>query len=80
MMEVREAAKSQAVDLDPALFHETLNFSKSLGDFKPSMLQDLETGRPMEIEAIVRAKLQKAGNWCSPRWPIFLRGWRKCSS
>jgi 2-dehydropantoate 2-reductase len=51
MMEVREAAKSQAVDLDPALFDETLNFSKSLGDFKPSMLQDLEAGKPLEYEA-----------------------------
>ena len=51
MMEVREAAKTQAVDLDPALFDETLNFSKSLGDFKPSMLQDLEAGKPLEYEA-----------------------------
>src|SRR5947208_3612616 len=41
MMEVREAAKAQAIDLDSGLFDETLNFSKSLGDFKPSMLQDL---------------------------------------
>jgi 2-dehydropantoate 2-reductase len=51
MMEVREAAKAQAIDLDPALFDETLNFSKSLGDFKPSMLQDLEAGKPLEYEA-----------------------------
>ena len=51
MMEVREATKTQAVDLDPALFDETLNFSKSLGDFKPSMLQDLEAGKPLEYEA-----------------------------
>ncbi|HEX9272413.1 MAG TPA: ketopantoate reductase C-terminal domain-containing protein, partial [Candidatus Binatia bacterium] len=51
MMEVREAAKTQAIDLDPALFDETLNFSKSLGDFKSSMLQDLEAGKPLEYEA-----------------------------
>jgi 2-dehydropantoate 2-reductase len=51
MMEVREAAKAQAIDLDPVLFDETLNFSKSLGDFKPSMLQDLEAGKPLEYEA-----------------------------
>jgi 2-dehydropantoate 2-reductase len=51
MAEVREAAKAQAIDLDPALFDETLNFSKSLGDFKPSMLQDLEAGKPLEYEA-----------------------------
>jgi 2-dehydropantoate 2-reductase len=51
MMEVRDAAKTQAIDLDPALFDETLNFSKTLGDFKPSMLQDLEAGKPLEFEA-----------------------------
>jgi 2-dehydropantoate 2-reductase len=51
MMEVREAAKTLTVDLDPALFDETLNLSKSLGDFKPSMLQDLEAGKPLEYEA-----------------------------
>ena len=51
MTEVREAARAQAIDLDPALFEETLNFSKGLGDFKPSMLQDLEAGKPLEYEA-----------------------------
>ena len=51
MAEVREAAQAQAIDLDPALFEETLNFSKSLGDFKPSMLQDFEAGKPLEYEA-----------------------------
>jgi 2-dehydropantoate 2-reductase len=68
MMEVREAAKSQAVDLDPALFDETLNFSKSLGDFKPSMLQDLEAGKPLEYEAfngIVVELLRRTGKEAS---------------
>ena len=51
MAEVREAAQTQAIDLDPALFEETLNFSKTLGDFKPSMLQDFEAGKPLEYEA-----------------------------
>jgi 2-dehydropantoate 2-reductase len=51
MAEVREAAKVQSIDLNPGLFEETLNFSKSLGDFKPSMLQDLEAGKPLEYEA-----------------------------
>src|SRR5262245_22058537 len=51
MTEVREAARAQTIDLDPALFEETLSFSKSLGDFKPSMLQDLEAGKPLEYEA-----------------------------
>jgi 2-dehydropantoate 2-reductase len=64
MMEVRAAAKTQAIDLDPALFEETVNFSKSLGDFKPSMLQDFEGGKPLEYEAfngIVVELLRRAG-------------------
>ena len=64
MTEVREAAKTQTIDLDPALFDETLNFSKGLGDFKPSMLQDLEAGKPLEVEAfngIVVELLRQAG-------------------
>lgn len=64
MAEVREAAKTQGLDLEPGLVDETLNFSKSLGDFKPSMLQDLEAGKPLEYEAfngIVVNLLQQAG-------------------
>ena len=64
MKEVREAAQAQAIDLDPALFEETLNFSKSLGEFKPSMLQDLEAGKPLEYEAfngIVVELLRRTG-------------------
>ncbi len=51
MAEVSAAAKTQGVDLDPGWIDETLKFSQSLGDFKPSMLQDLEAGKPLEIEA-----------------------------
>jgi 2-dehydropantoate 2-reductase len=64
MKEVRAAAKTQAIDLSPALFDETFSFSRSLGDFKPSMLQDLEAGKPLEFEAfngIVINLLQQAG-------------------
>jgi 2-dehydropantoate 2-reductase len=64
MAEVREAAATQAVALSPALFAETLHFSKGLGDFKASMLQDLEAGKPLEFEAfngIVVNLLQRAG-------------------
>jgi 2-dehydropantoate 2-reductase len=64
MAEVREAAATQAVALNPALFAETLHFSKGLEDFKPSMLQDLEAGKPLEFEAfngIVVNLLQRAG-------------------
>ena len=51
MAEVREAAKTRTIDLDRSLFDETLKFSKGLGDFKPSMLQDLEAGKRLEYEA-----------------------------
>ena len=64
MMEVRGAAKTQDIDLAPVLFDETMNFSKTLGDFKASMLQDLEAGKPLEFEAfngIVVSLLQRAG-------------------
>lgn len=51
MHEVREAAKCQGIDLDPSVIAETLSLSHNLGDFKPSMLQDLEAGKPLEHEA-----------------------------
>jgi 2-dehydropantoate 2-reductase len=51
MAEVIAAAKTQGVYLEPACIDETLEFSKTLGDFKPSMLQDLEAGKPLEFEA-----------------------------
>jgi 2-dehydropantoate 2-reductase len=51
MEEVREAAKSRGFDLSPDLIAQTLKVSESLGDFKPSMLQDLEAGKPLEYEA-----------------------------
>ncbi|HUK40593.1 MAG TPA: 2-dehydropantoate 2-reductase [Candidatus Acidoferrales bacterium] len=73
MLEVREAAATQSIDLEPALLDETLQFSKSLGDFKPSMLQDLEAGRPLEYEAfngIVIDILRRAGK-SAPTSQVF---------
>jgi len=64
MLEVREAAAAHGIDLEPGLLDETLQFSRSLGDFKPSMLQDLEAGKPLEYEAfngIVVDILRRAG-------------------
>ena len=63
MAEVTQAART--VDLEPELIDETLNFSKTLGDFKPSMPQDLEARKPLEYEAfngIVVKLLRQAGN------------------
>ena len=63
--EVTQAARKQGVDLEPELIDEPLNFSKTLGDFKPSMLQDLEARKPLEYEVfngIVVKLLRQAGN------------------
>ena len=73
MLEVREAAAAQGIDLEPGLLDETLQFSKSLGDFKPSMLQDLEAGKPLECEAfngIVVDILRQAGK-AAPTSRVF---------
>lgn len=51
MAEVRAAAQTQGIDLPHRLFDEVINFSRSLGEFKPSMLQDLEANKPLEYEA-----------------------------
>jgi 2-dehydropantoate 2-reductase len=52
MEEVREAARSTGIELAPSVVEETFKFSQGLGDFKPSMLQDLEAGKPLEYEAL----------------------------
>jgi 2-dehydropantoate 2-reductase len=51
MAEVRQAALARDIDLPEQLFAETLAFSRTLGAFKPSMLQDLEADKPLEYEA-----------------------------
>lgn len=51
MAEVHLAALTRGIELPLHLFEETISFSRSLGDFKPSMLQDLEAGKPLEHEA-----------------------------
>jgi 2-dehydropantoate 2-reductase len=64
MEEVRQAAKMRDIDLPPELFKEVFDFSKTLGPFKPSMLQDLQSGKPLEYEAfngIVVKLLEDAG-------------------
>ena len=51
MAEVKAAALTRGIELPSALFDETISFSRGLGGFKPSMLQDLEAGKPLEYEA-----------------------------
>jgi 2-dehydropantoate 2-reductase len=64
MIEVAAAAATRGVRLEEELMDETLRFSETLGDFKPSMLQDLEGGKPLEFEAfngVVLRLLRAAG-------------------
>jgi len=64
MEEVRAAAAAAGIELEPALIQETMNFSRTLGSFKPSMLQDLEAAKPLEYEAfngIVVQQLSRVG-------------------
>jgi 2-dehydropantoate 2-reductase len=64
MMEVQAAARTRGIGLKTELFDQTLAFSRGLGEFKPSMLQDLEAGKPLEYDAlngIVMRLLEQAG-------------------
>ena len=64
MKEVQAAAHTRGIELKPELLDETLDFSRGLGDFKPSMLQDFEAGKPLEYDAlngIVTRLLEQAG-------------------
>jgi len=64
MAEVQAAALTRGIHLPRALFDDTITFSRGLGEFKPSMLQDLEAKKPLEYEAfngIVTKILRQAG-------------------
>jgi 2-dehydropantoate 2-reductase len=64
MSEVQAAALAAGIELPGSLCEEAVNFSQGLGAFKPSMLQDLEAGKPLEYEAfngIVIKRLEEAG-------------------
>jgi len=51
MAEVQHAARTQGIELPAQLCADALAFSKTLGEFKPSMLQDLEANKPLEYAA-----------------------------
>lgn len=64
MTEVQAAAGARDIELRREQFDEVMTFSRGLGEFKPSMLQDLEAGKPLEYEAfngIVVQTLRLAG-------------------
>lgn len=73
MEEVRQAAITRNVDLPTQLFAETISFSKNLGAFKPSMLQDLEARKPLEYEAFngIVVKLSSAAGKDAPINRVF---------
>ena len=50
MAEVQAAARTKGIDLPRQLLDDTMTFSQSLGEFTPSMLQDLEARKPLEYE------------------------------
>ena len=52
------AALGAAPAIDP---QARIRRSESIGEVKASMLQDLERGRPMEVEAILGAVVELAG-------------------
>lgn len=62
--EVREAAQCRGLELPSSTAHEVLRSSAVLRDVKPSMLHDLEAGKPLEHEALngmVVRVLQQSG-------------------
>jgi len=62
--EVRDAARCRGIDLSPSVVEDVLGSSATLRDVKPSMLQDLEAGKPLEHEAlngVVVRILQQSG-------------------
>ncbi len=64
MAEVQTAARTRNIELRREQFDEIMTFSRTLGAFKPSMLQDLEAGKPLEYQAfngIVVQMLRRAG-------------------
>jgi 2-dehydropantoate 2-reductase len=75
MQEVIAAGNTQGISLEARLKEESVGFSRSMGDFKPSMLQDLEAGKPLEYEAfngLVVELLHRAGKQ-APINQVFYR-------
>lgn len=65
MTEVQAAARLRGIELRREQFDEVMTISRAMGDFKPSMLQDLQAGKPLEYQAfngIVVQILRQAGS------------------
>lgn len=59
MAEIRDVAAAQGVTM-PMSIDERLQVARKVGDFKSSMLQDLEAGRALELDAILGAVIELA--------------------
>lgn len=60
MMEVEAVAAKLGMEL-PISIEKRMAGAEKVGEHKTSMLQDLESGRPMELEAVVGAVLEIGG-------------------
>lgn len=57
MIEVEAVANKQGLEL-PVSIDQRIAGAGKVGEHKTSMLQDLEAGRPMELEAVVGAVVE----------------------
>ena len=57
MIEVEQVASRLGMDL-PISIEQRIAGAEKVGEHKTSMLQDLEAGRPMELEAVVGAVVE----------------------
>lgn len=81
---VAVAAAASTAPLNPAYRADELDFyltdigAADVGEHKTSMLQDLERGRPMEIDALVTA-VQELGRLTGQPTPPSTMCWRWCA-
>jgi 2-dehydropantoate 2-reductase len=57
MQEVEEVSNKLGIEL-PVSLDQRIAGAEKVGEHKTSMLQDLEAGRPMELEALVGAVVE----------------------
>lgn len=69
MYEVIEVAQKKGIDIDEAAIQDALTLSKNVGDFKTSMLQDFESGKKTEVEALNGIVLRK-GREANVKTPV----------
>jgi ketopantoate reductase len=60
MLDVIAVGRRSGVPLDDSLADKYIAFTKSLGSFEPSMLRDLHTRTPLEIDVIIGTPMKKA--------------------